>query len=102
MDDDGGRDETTPTEPPTAPSSVASQAERSGDQTAGDGAVSPPRSPAGVGERITGVADAKDPDGLITLDDLPEGSRESGNLSGLTRKGRAYGDGPDAEDVTDG
>lgn len=30
-------------------------------------------SKASVGERLTGVADPKDPDGLVTLDDQSEG-----------------------------
>jgi len=46
-------------------------------------------------ERITGERDQKDPDGLVTLDQLPEGENldEGGDapLSELNRPGNVYG-----------
>ena len=45
-----------------------------------------------VGERITGVRDPKDPDGLLTLDDLPDPTGDVSDLSGLITKATRYGD----------
>ncbi|MCP2032709.1 hypothetical protein L1277_002819 [Okibacterium sp. HSC-33S16] len=47
---------------------------------------------AAVGKRITGESDPRDPDGLITLDDLPNRLGSASDLGDLTRKAREYGD----------
>jgi hypothetical protein len=47
---------------------------------------------AKVGQRITGDADPRDPDGLITLDDLPNRLGNTSDLGDLVRKAREYGD----------
>ncbi len=48
--------------------------------------------PSGLAERITGSRDPRDPDGLVTLDDLPDRSGGSADLSDLTKKTIEYGD----------
>jgi hypothetical protein len=45
-----------------------------------------------IGERITGIRDPKDPDGLLTLDDLPDPTGDASNLGTLLRKASRYGD----------
>ena len=47
---------------------------------------------ASVGERITGEHDPRDPDGLITLDDLPDRLGPVSDLGDLARKAGQYGD----------
>ncbi|SFN59561.1 hypothetical protein [Mycetocola miduiensis] len=52
-----------------------------------------PRGPGlSIGERITGIRDPKDPDGLLTLDDLPEPTGDVSDLSTLITKASRYGD----------
>jgi hypothetical protein len=52
-----------------------------------------PRGPGStVGERITGVRDPKDPDGLLTLDELPDPTGDVSDLSALIAKASRYGD----------
>ncbi|GGE90215.1 hypothetical protein [Mycetocola zhadangensis] len=46
---------------------------------------------ASIGERITGVYDSRDPDGLITLNDLPDRNGDASDLSDLVRKASQYG-----------
>jgi hypothetical protein len=46
---------------------------------------------AAVGKRITGETDPRDPDGLITLDDLPDRLGSASDLGDLVRKAREYG-----------
>jgi hypothetical protein len=55
---------------------------------------------ASVGQRITGEQDARDPDGLITLDDLPDRLGNASDLGDLARKATQYGDAP-AHEGTD-
>lgn len=52
---------------------------------------------ATVGSRITGDNDPRDPDGLITLDDLPDRLGSTSDLHGLLRKATQYGDPADEE-----
>lgn len=52
-----------------------------------------PRGPGStIGERITGIRDPKDPDGLLTLNDLPEATADVSDLRTLIRKASRYGD----------
>ncbi|HEV7848405.1 MAG TPA: hypothetical protein VGO88_03645 [Mycetocola sp.] len=52
-----------------------------------------PRGPRStIGERITGIRDPKDPDGLVTLNDLPDPTGDVSDLSALTPKTSRYGD----------
>jgi hypothetical protein len=63
-----------------------------------DGSATPPQAgkPQGpgwnIGERITGIRDPKDPDGLLTLDDLPDPTGDVSDLSSLASKAKRYGD----------
>ena len=54
---------------------------------------------ATVGSRITGEDDPRDPDGLITLDDLPDRLGSTSNLHGLVRKASQYGN-PTAQETS--
>lgn len=45
-----------------------------------------------IGERITGVRDPKDVDGLLTLDDLTDPTGDVSDLSALLPRATQYGD----------
>ena len=57
---------------------------------------------ATVGSRITGDADPRDPDGLITLDDLPDRLGSTSDLHGLVRKASQYGNPTDEQTPPEG
>jgi hypothetical protein len=57
-----------------------------------DGADEPRGPGSRIGERITGIRDPKDPDGLLTLDDVPGPTGDVSDLSGLITKASRYGD----------
>ena len=63
-----------------------------GDPGEGPGIPGPTGPGSAIGERITGVRDPKDPDGLLTLDDLPEPTGDVSDLSALVEKATRYGD----------
>jgi hypothetical protein len=50
-----------------------------------------------IGKRITGESDPRDPDGLLTLDDLPDRSGAVSDLSDLARKASQYGEPQEGE-----
>lgn len=60
-----------------------------------DDATSGSTESTGFAERITGSNDRQDPDGLITLDDLPDRTADASDLSALARKANQYGGGSD-------
>lgn len=69
---------------PEPQSGAAGNGPQTGDTPAGPGST--------IGERITGVRDPQDPDGLLTLDDLPDPTGDASDLSALIRKAQQYGD----------
>ncbi|GAB3617665.1 hypothetical protein GCM10027416_22220 [Okibacterium endophyticum] len=46
-----------------------------------------------IGRRISGEDDPKNPDGLLTLDDLPHRTGDASDLASLIDKTRSYGEG---------